>query len=122
MENNVNAHCTICGKGYHVCQSCLNIKTFKPWRTVTDTIEHYKIYLAIHKYTISKNKDKAKKDLKDCNLSELNSFVPEIKNIINEIMEDNQKIQTKNVQNKKINASGLKETIEMKNRKSNEVL
>lgn len=122
MENNVNTHCTICGKGYHVCQSCLNIKTFKPWRTVTDTIEHYKIYLAIHKYTISKNRDKAKEELKDCNLSELNSFIPEIKSIINEIMEDNQKIQTKNVQNKKINASGLKETIEMKNRKSNEVL
>lgn len=121
MENNVNAHCTICGKGYHVCQSCLNIKTFKPWRTVTDTIEHYKIYLAIHKYTLSKNKDKAKEELKECNLSGLNSFVPEIKNIINEIMEDKQKIQTKSVQ-KKINASSLKETIEMKNKKTNEVL
>lgn len=78
--------CTICGKDYEVCNSCLQQKTFKPWRIVTDSIEHYKIYLVIHGYTISKNKDEAKKELENCDLSDLENFNPEIKAVIKEIM------------------------------------
>lgn len=85
-ENNINAYCTICGKGYHVCQSCLEQKAFKPWRTVTDTIAHYKIYAAIHAYTVTKDKKAAKADLDNCDLSELESFNPEIKSVIKEIL------------------------------------
>jgi len=88
-DNNINAYCAICGAGYHICNSCLEQKTFKPWRTITDTIEHYKIYLAIHGYTISKDKEKAKAELQDCNLSGLDNFNPEIKAKIKEIMTEN---------------------------------
>lgn len=87
MSNqNINAHCSICGNGYHVCRSCAEQKTFKPWRTVTDTIEHYKIYMAIHGFTISKNKEKAKDELEKCNLTGLEEFRPEIQNTIKEIL------------------------------------
>lgn len=82
----LNAICSICGKPYHVCRSCLEERTFKPWRTVTDSSDHYKIYAAIHKYTVTKNKERAKNDLSCCDLLELNNFIPEIKNVINEIM------------------------------------
>ena len=41
-ENNINAYCSICGEGYHLCSTCQNTKSFKPWRTVTDTIAHKK--------------------------------------------------------------------------------
>ena len=85
-ENNINAYCSICGQGYHICNSCLEQKTFKPWRTVTDSIEHYKIYLAIHNYTISKNKDIAKAELQTCDLNGVENFKPEIKAVIKEIM------------------------------------
>lgn len=88
IDKNINAYCSICGRGYHVCSSCLEQKTFKPWRTVTDSIEHYKIYLAIHTYTISKDKEKAKAELKQCDLFGLDSFNPEIKSVIKEIMEE----------------------------------
>jgi len=84
--NNINAHCSICGKGYYLCRSCKNEKKFKPWRTVTDTIEHYKIYMAIHGYTVTKNKDTAKAELQNCDLSDMSSFRDEIKEVINEIM------------------------------------
>ena len=89
-ENNINAYCKICGQGYHVCNSCQNQKVFKPWRSIVDSIEHYKIYLAIHSYTISKNKELAKEELQMCNLTGLESFNPEIKSVIKEIMAGNE--------------------------------
>lgn len=86
MSNTNNVVCSICGKPYKVCRSCAEQKTFKPWRTVTDTIEHYKIYMAIHGYTISNNKEKAKDELKKCDLSGLENFNPEIKKVIKDIL------------------------------------
>jgi len=85
--------CTICNKEYEICNTCKNQKVFKPWRTVTDTIDHYKIYLAIHGYTVTKNKEQARKELANCDLSGLESFNPEIKSAINEIMETPVKVK-----------------------------
>lgn len=101
LEN--NAWCDICGKPYHMCSTCKEIKTFTPWRTVTDTLPHYMIYLVLSEYTNTKNKEKAKKELEKCDLSEVDSFNPEIKSVIAEIMEDNNKIKyvSKNVKNSK---------------------
>lgn len=87
-ENNINAYCSICGEGYHICNSCLEQKSLKPWRTITDTIEHYKIYMAIHGYTLSGNKEIAKQELQKCDLSGLEKFKPEIRAVIKEIMAD----------------------------------
>ena len=92
-DNNINAHCSICNEGYHICNTCKNERKFKPWRTVTDTIEHYKIYMAIHGYTVTKNKDIAKAELQNCDLSDMESFKPEIKSIIKKIMDDSVKVK-----------------------------
>ena len=85
-EQNINARCSICGEGYHLCKTCSDVKSFLPWRTVTDTVGHYLIYTAIHGYTISKNKVRAKNELEKCDLSELKKFNPEIQMVISEIM------------------------------------
>lgn len=85
-EQNINARCSICGEGYHLCKTCSDLKSFLPWRTVTDTVGHYLIYTAIHGYTISKDKIKAKGELEKCDLSELKKFNPEIQMVISEIM------------------------------------
>ena len=81
LEN--NAICAICGKPYRVCHTCQNIKTYTPWRTVTDTLPHYTIYLAIYEYNKTKDKAKAKEELLKCDLSELDSFDKDVKKVIN---------------------------------------
>lgn len=89
-----NAKCSICNRDYEICLACKNEKKFKPWRTVTDTIEHYKIYMAIHGYTVTKNKEQAKTELQNCNLSDIDSFKPKIKSVIQEIMSEPVKVKS----------------------------
>lgn len=92
LEN--NAICAICGKPYRVCHTCQNIKTFTPWRTVTDTLPHYIVYLAVYEYNRTKNKEVAKKELLKCDLSELETFDEDIKRTIKEIIGDDKKVDT----------------------------
>lgn len=94
MSEELNATCDVCGKKYHVCVSCLQQKTFKPWRTVVDTIDHYKVYMAVHGYTVTKDKEMAKKELSLCDLSELESFSENIKQAIKEILSDDKENTT----------------------------
>ena len=89
-----NAICAICGKPYRVCNTCQNIKSFTPWRTVTDTLPHYIIYLAVYNYNKTKNKDAAKEALLKCDLSELETFDEDIKKTIKEIIGDDKKVDT----------------------------
>lgn len=105
LEN--NAICSICGKPYRVCRTCKEITSFTPWRTVTDTLPHYMIYLVLFEYTKNKDKAKAKEGLEKCDLSELETFDNDVKNVINEILgkndvvEENKKVSTKQIVNKK---------------------
>lgn len=86
MQQN-NHKCDICGKDYYYCYSCSGIESFTPWRTITDSIEHYKIFLIIKDYT-NKYIDikETKRLLSSQDLSDLETFRYEIKNVINEIL------------------------------------
>ena len=88
MSQELNATCDICGKKYHICSSCKEVKSFTPWRTVTDTMQHYLIFLALSEYTKTKDKEKVKEELSKCDLSELDTFNENIKSAIKEIMAD----------------------------------
>ena len=93
MAQELNATCDICGKKYHICSSCKEVKSFTPWRTVTDTMQHYLIFLALSEYTKTKDKEKAKEELSKCDLSGLDTFNENIKTVIKEIMaEEKEKI------------------------------
>lgn len=92
MANELNAVCDICGSKYHVCMTCKSTKTLKPWRTITDTIDCYKIYMVIHDYKNGTlTKENARKMLDECTLPK--SFQPHIKVIIDEIMSTEKKIK-----------------------------
>ncbi len=107
-KNNINTYCSVCGKGYHICNSCLEQKSLKPWRTITDTIEHYKIYMAIHGYTLSQNKEIAKQELQNCDLSGLENFNPEIKAVIKEIMTEPKRAKAVSKKEKQETAKDIK--------------
>ena len=49
-NNTINNHCLICGKGYYVCHSCREVRTFSPWRSITDTANCFKIYRVLSDY------------------------------------------------------------------------
>ena len=85
MSEKHNATCAIYGKKYTSCFVCENVKTFKPWRTITDTIGCYKIYMAIHDYNNGNiSKSKAKELLEQCTMPD--TFQPHIKKEIDKIM------------------------------------
>ena len=112
MAQELNATCDICGKKYHVCNSCKEVKSFTPWRTVTDTMQHYLIFLALSEYTKTKDKEKAKEELSKCDLSELDTFNENIKSAIKEIMtERKEKIE-------ETSEETVKENVEIKPQKS----
>lgn len=86
INTQTNAHCKICGNGYRVCNSCRKSQGPSPWRAVADSMEHYKIYLTVHHYTISGDKTAAAAELQNCDLSGQESFLPEIQSAIKEIL------------------------------------
>ena len=94
MSQELNATCDICGKPYRVCNSCKEVKSFTPWRTVTDTMQHYLIFLVLSEYTKTKDKEKAKEELSKCDLSELDTFNENIKTVIKEIMAEENNVET----------------------------
>ena len=84
MSENLNATCAICGTKYHVCNTCRNTKSLTPWRTVTDTIDCYKIYSTIHGYSTGHlSKETAKEELASEKMPE--TLQEHIKAVIDEI-------------------------------------
>lgn len=39
--------CITCGKGYNSCDSCRNVKSFTPWRTIACSGECFQLYMLI---------------------------------------------------------------------------
>ena len=114
MAQELNATCDICGKKYHICSSCKEVKSFTPWRTVTDTMQHYLIFLALSEYTKTKDKEKAKEELSKCDLSELDTFNENIKTAIKEIMAEGKEkiVET-------VSEETVEENVEIKPQKAN---
>ena len=93
MAEKNNAYCTICGKPYYVCLSCLDSMRLSPWKIHTDTAEHFKISQIVH--GVSTNiytKDEARTKLKNVNLDDMDTFKPHIKQIIEDILKEDEPI------------------------------
>lgn len=113
MAEKLNATCSICGTKYHVCNDCSNTKSFAPWKRITCSTDCYKIFLILSNYTNKYiSKDEAKKELSECNISNLESFEDNIKSSIKEIMKETKQKKTKNVINENVAVESESKNIE----------
>lgn len=84
-----NAVCSICGKEYYACLSCHDSIKVNPWKVFTDTSEHYKVFQIVRGYNTGVyTKDEARVKLNNVNLDDMNSFMPNIKKTIKDILKE----------------------------------
>lgn len=84
-----NAVCSICGKEYHVCLSCHDSIKVNPWRVFTDTSEHYKVFQVVRGLSTKVyTKEEARDKLKNINLEDLESYMPNIKKTIKDVLKE----------------------------------
>lgn len=91
-----NATCAICGKNYKKCNSCSDTK-LKPWLSIVDDSNHYKIYRIIADYTNKKiTRETAATMLGNCNISDYKTYTQkEIVKVIESIITPQSKINKK---------------------------
>lgn len=109
----INHWCVLCGTGYHACDSCSKEKTFTPWRTLTDTLEHYKVFIILKDYNNKLiDRDRAKELLSGLDLSGKENYKESAKKVLTDIyVEDT---FTKPSQSRKSRKS-VKENTEIEN-------
>ena len=104
MNNSDMATCIICGKKYKTCLSCKDLDVIKPWRTITDSVDHYKIFLIISQYNNGYiKKDEAKKQLENIkfNMDDLKDSVQiKVKEIMSTIEAPKKAALSKNTTDK----------------------
>lgn len=101
MSKEINHWCVVCGKGYHACDSCEKIKSYTPWRTLTDTIEHFAIFTVLKDYNNKIiDKQEARKLLENSDLSGRDSFKESSKKLLNEIFDNNITVESKKIKKK----------------------
>lgn len=93
-KKEINHWCVLCGAGYHACDACSKEKTVTPWRSLTDTVEHYKIFMVLRDY---KNKaisrEKTQELLSGLNLSDKESYKDNAKSVLSDIYMENANVR-----------------------------
>lgn len=100
MSKEINHWCVVCGRGYHACDSCNETKSFTPWRTLTDSIEHFKIFTVLKDFNNKLiSKKEARELLSNVDLSDKDSFKDSAKSVLAEIYKDDV-VETKTTRKK----------------------
>lgn len=108
----------LCGTGYHACDTCNKEKHYTPWRTLTDTIEHYKIFMVLKDYNNKMiGREKAKELLSELDLSGQDTYKDSAKNLLEDIFSETDKEisadSNENVVSKKKSRRGMRSNEEM---------
>ena len=86
MKKNNNVKCVVCGNGYHLCRSCKDKLAIAPYKLVTDTSEHYKVYQVVNAYRSGVyTKEEARKALLNVDMSDKETYLDSVKKILDEI-------------------------------------
>lgn len=116
MTEKNNTTCSICGNPYYVCMSCKDAMAVHPWKAFCDTTSHYQVFQVVKGYNTNVyTKDEAKDKLKNINLDDMDSFRPHIKQIVEDILKEENPI-VKSVEKTEITVEAISEEItEVKN-------
>lgn len=88
MKDRNNATCAICGKKYEMCVSCKSHQ-LTPWKLHVDKVEHYKVFQILRAFFLGVyTKSEAKEKLQTVDLSDMNTYLPDVQNRIHSIMDD----------------------------------
>lgn len=92
MGEQINATCSICGKGYHLCLSCKDSMSLHPWKMHTDSASCYQVFQVVKGYNTGiYTKEEFKSKLKNIDLSNLESYREHIKSLIKNVLKENEK-------------------------------
>lgn len=96
MGKNDNVKCVVCGRGYHLCMSCKDKLSMKPWKVLTDTAEHYKVHQIVNGYRGGiYTKDEARVALANVDISDKHTYLYSVRKILNEILKQDIKVEKK---------------------------
>lgn len=91
MADKNNAVCDICGKEYYVCLSCSDAMKLHPFKSFTDTAEHFKVFQAVKGLlTGVYTKEEFKSKLQNIDLSDLDSYKEHIKTLIKDALKEDE--------------------------------
>ena len=89
MAEKNNAVCSICGKEYYACLSCSDAMKLHPYKSFTDTAEHFKVFQVVRGLSTGVyTKDEAKEKFKNIDLKDIESFRPHIRDIIKDVLKE----------------------------------
>lgn len=93
MAEKHNATCKICGKSYYACMSCADTMKLHPFKSFTDTAEHFKVFQVVRGLSTGVyTKDEAKEKFKNIDLKDIESFRPHIKDIIEDVLKEDEMV------------------------------
>lgn len=80
--------CAVCGTEYDGCRTCHN-HDITSWKMITDTENHFAIFVILHKYNVLKSitKEQAKRELLECDVTGYETFPKSIKASIEDILD-----------------------------------
>ena len=92
MGEQINATCSICGHGYHLCLSCKDSMNLHPWKVHTDSASCYQVFQVVKGYSTGiYNKEEFKSKLKNIDLSNLENYRDHIKSLIKDVLKEDEK-------------------------------
>ena len=93
MAEKNNAVCSICGKEYYACLSCSDTMKLHPYKSFTDTAEHFKVFQVVRGLSTGVyTKDEAKEKFKNIDLKDIETFRPHIMKIIKDVLKENKAV------------------------------
>lgn len=114
MPEKNNSVCSICGKEYYACLSCSDAMKLHPWKTFTDTSEHFKVFQAVKGFSTGVyTEEEFKSKLQNIDLSDLDSYREHIKVLIKDALKEGEIVESEvNIESSIIEESMIEEITE----------